>query len=82
VGVELEVAEFVEQEQVETAVAGHGARQVAFVGGFDEFVDELGGGEVANGSSLFAGGDSEGDEQVGLAGYRPCRSARRALTNR
>jgi hypothetical protein len=62
------VAELVEQEQVETAVAGHGARQVAFVSGFDEFVDELGGGQVANGSSLFAGGDSEGDEQMGLAG--------------
>ena len=67
-GVELDVAELVEAEQVEAAVAGDDAGQASFVGGFDEFVDELGGGGVADPAALFAGGDAEADEQVGLAG--------------
>ena len=57
-GVELDVAELVEAEQVEAAVAGDDAGQAPFVGGFDEFVDELGGGGVADPAALFAGGDA------------------------
>ena len=67
-GVELDVAEFVEAEQVESAVAGDDAGESSFVGGFDEFVDELRGGDVADSAALFAGGDAEPDEQVGFAG--------------
>ena len=33
--VELDIAEFIEQQQVETAVAVDEARQPSFVGGFD-----------------------------------------------
>ena|SRR5438105_3929096 len=39
--VELDVAQFVEAQQVEAAVAGDEAREAPFVGGFDKFVDEL-----------------------------------------
>jgi hypothetical protein len=38
------------------------------VGGFGEFVDQLGGGGVADPAALLAGGQPEADEQVGLAG--------------
>ena len=48
--VDLDVAELVEQEQVKAAVAGDDARQDAFVGGFDELVDQLGSGGVVDGS--------------------------------
>ncbi len=66
--VDLDVAEFVQTEQVEAAVAGDDAGQLAFVGGLDEFVDQLRGGDVADPAALFAGGQSEPDQQVGLAG--------------
>jgi hypothetical protein len=36
--VELGVADLIDAEQVETAVAGDEAGEAAFVGGFDEFV--------------------------------------------
>jgi hypothetical protein len=39
----------------------------AFVGGFDELVDELGAGGVADSAGLFAGGDAKSDQQMGLA---------------
>jgi hypothetical protein len=39
----------------------------AFVGGFDELVDELGAGGVADSVGLFAGGDAKSDQQMGLA---------------
>src|SRR5688572_16525785 len=58
-GVELDVADFVDQQQVETAVAGYEAGEAAFVGGFDELVDELGAGGVADSAGLFAGGDAK-----------------------
>ncbi|VBA47311.1 hypothetical protein LAUMK13_05789 [Mycobacterium innocens] len=38
------------------------------VGGLDELVDELGGGHVADPAALFAGGQAQSEEQVGLAG--------------
>lgn len=42
--VDLDVAELVEQQQVQAAVAAHDAGQDAVAGGFDEFVAQLGGG--------------------------------------
>jgi len=50
-GVDVDVAEFVEAEQVEAAVAADDPGQDSFVGGFDEFVDQLGGGGVADASA-------------------------------
>jgi hypothetical protein len=38
------------------------------VGGFDEFVDQLRAGDVADAAALLAGGQTERDEQMGLAG--------------
>jgi len=55
-GVDVDVAEFVEQQEVEAAVAGDHAGEDAVVGGFDEFVDQSGGGDVADAAALFAGG--------------------------
>jgi hypothetical protein len=46
--VEFEVAQFVEAEQVDPAVAGDGAGEVFVVGGLDELVDQGGGGDVAD----------------------------------
>ena len=81
-GVELDVAELVDAEQVQAAVAGDEAGEAAFVGGFDEFVDELGAGGVADPASLLAGGDAEPDEQVGLAGAGVADAARRVRRRR
>ncbi len=66
--VELQVAELVEAEQFDPAVASDGAGQLALVGGFDEFVDELGGQDVAHLVAGLGGGGPEPDEQVALAG--------------
>jgi hypothetical protein len=65
-GVDLDVAEFVEAEQVEAAVAGNDSGQDSFVGGFDEFVHELGGGDVADAAALLASGKPEADERWDL----------------
>ncbi|ORV86566.1 hypothetical protein AWC11_17290 [Mycobacterium interjectum] len=64
----MDVSEFIEAEQIEASVAGHDAGEDTFVCGFDEFVDQLGGGDVADSAALFAGGDPQPDEQMGLAG--------------
>ena len=40
-GVDLDVAQLVEQQQVEPAVAGDDAGEQSFVGGLDELVDQL-----------------------------------------
>jgi len=70
--VDLDVAEFVQTQEVEASVASDDAGEDAFVGGFDEFVDEfvdeLRGGDVADSAALFAGGEAESDEEVGFAG--------------
>jgi hypothetical protein len=47
-GVEGDVAELVQAEEVQASVAGHDPRQAAFVGGLGELVDQLGGGGVAD----------------------------------
>src|SRR5260370_39202683 len=62
-GIELDVTEFVEQEETEAAVAGHDARQLPVVGGFGEFVDQGGGGGVADPAALLAGGQPESYQQ-------------------
>ena len=46
--VELEVAQLVQAEQVDAAVAGDGAGQGLVVGGLDELVDQRGRGDVAD----------------------------------
>src|SRR6516225_2394928 len=66
--VELEVAQLVQAEQVDAAVAGDGAGQGLVVGGLDELVDQCGGGDVADPVAGLGGGGAQPDEQVGLAG--------------
>ena len=68
--VELEVAQFVEAEQVDPAVAGDGAGEVFVVGGLDEFVDQGGSGDVADPVAGLGGGDPQPDQQVRLPGPR------------
>lgn len=63
----MDVSELVEAEQVQPAVAGHDTGEDAFVGGFDEFVDQLCGGDVADAAALFACCQPQPDEQVGLS---------------
>ena len=46
--VEFHVAELVDAEQVDAAVAGDGLGQLRVVGGLDELVDQLGGQGVAD----------------------------------
>ncbi len=67
-GVELDVAKLVQQQQVEAALAADEAGQLPLVGGFSELVDQGGGGGVADPAAVLAGGQSQADEQVGLAG--------------
>ena len=62
----MDVSELVEAEQVQSSVAGDDAGEDPFVGGFDEFVDQLRGGDVADPAALFAGRQPQPDEQVGL----------------
>ncbi len=68
--VDVDVSEFIEAEQMQASVAGHDPGEDTFVGGFDEFVDQLGGGDVADSTALLAGSQSQPDEQMGLAGSR------------
>jgi hypothetical protein len=68
--VQMEIAELVQAEQVVAAVAGHGAAEVAFAGGLDQLVDECGGGGIADPTAGLAGGHTQADQQVALAGAR------------
>src|SRR6478672_4191850 len=63
----LDVSQLVEAEQIQASVAGHDAGQDPCVGGFDELVDQLCGGDVADPAALFAGSQPEPYEQVGLS---------------
>ena len=67
-GIDLDVAEFIEQQQIQPAVAAHDAGEHSPVGGLDEFIDQRGAGDVTDSAALFAGGQTQADEQVGLAG--------------
>ena len=46
--VEVDVVELVQAEQVEPAIAGDEARELALVGGLGELVEQGGGGRVAD----------------------------------
>jgi hypothetical protein len=48
-GIDLDIAQFIEEQEVEAAVTADDAGELPLVG---ELVDELGGGEVANPASL------------------------------
>ena len=50
--INLDLTQFVQAEQVQAAVAANHAGQDAVIGGFDELIDELGGGDVANPAAL------------------------------
>ncbi len=67
--VQSEVARLVQAEQLDPAVAGDGRkRELAFVGGFDEFVDELRGQHVTHPVAGLGCGGPQADEQMALAG--------------
>ena len=66
--VQLEVAQFVQAEQVDAAVAGDGAGQGLLIGGLDELVDQRGRGGVLDPVTVLGGGGAQPDQQVGLAG--------------
>src|SRR5258707_6465118 len=68
--VELEVAQLVQAQQVDPAVAGDGAGQGFVVGGLDQLVDQGGGGGVADPVAVLRGGGAQPDQQVALAGAR------------
>src|SRR5258705_3550490 len=69
--VQFEVAELIEAEQVDAAVAGNGAGQGLVVGGLDQLVDQRrGGGGVLDPVAVLGGGGAQPDQQVGLAGAR------------
>src|SRR5262249_31590916 len=66
--VEFHVAQFVDAQQVDAAVAGDGLGELLVVGSFDELVDELGGQNVADPEPGHGGLGAQADEQVGFAG--------------
>src|ERR1700738_5449822 len=45
-GIDADISELVDAEQVESSVAADGPGEHPFVGGLGEFVDQLGGGDV------------------------------------
>ena len=60
--VQLQVSQFIDQEQIDAAVAGDEFGQVFVIGGFDEFIDQLAGQGVADGVAGFGGQGAQGDE--------------------
>jgi hypothetical protein len=66
--VEFHISQFVDAEQIDAAVAGDGLVERQFVGGLDEFVDELGGQDVFDSVAGHGCFRAQRDEQVGLAG--------------
>jgi hypothetical protein len=50
----MRTSAYVKADQVQAVIASDAPRQDPVVGGLDEFVDQLGGGEVANPAALFA----------------------------
>jgi hypothetical protein len=66
--VEFHVSKFVEAEQVDAAVAVDGLGELAVVGGFDQFVDQLGGQGVADAEPGHGGFGAQCYQQVGFAG--------------
>lgn len=64
--IDLDIADLIEQQQVQPAVTGHHPRQHTFVGGFHEFIDQLGAADVADPAALLAGRQSQADQQMGF----------------
>src|SRR5262249_55756122 len=64
--VQLEVAQLVQAEQADAAVAGDGAGQGLVVGGLDELVDQRRGGGVLDPVAVLGGGGGRPDQEVGL----------------
>jgi len=75
--VEFHVAEFVDHEQVDPAVAGDGPGEVLVVGRLDEFVHEPGGEGVFDPEPLLGCRGPEPDEEVALAGAGVTDEAKR-----
>lgn len=67
-GIEPDVAELVQAEEVEAGVASHDPGELLGVGCFGEFVDQRRGGDVPDAVSLFGRRGPQGDEEVGLPG--------------
>jgi hypothetical protein len=76
--VELEVAQFIQTEQVDPAVAGDDFGEGSVVLGFGELVDEPGGEDVADPVAGFGGGGPEPDQQVRLPGAGVADQAQRS----
>ena len=66
-GIQLDVAELVQAQQVDPPVTGHQAGQAPFVGRFGQFVDELGTGGVTDAPASLTSSQAEADQQVALA---------------
>ena len=67
-GVELDIAELVEAEQVEASIASHESRQPSFVGCFGQLVDQCGASDVAHSLALLTRRHAQADQQMALAG--------------
>jgi hypothetical protein len=65
-GVDLDVAGFAGEKEVQAAVAADDAGQCPLVGGFDEFAVQGGGSNVPDPAALLAGGQAQADQQVVL----------------
>ena len=51
----MDISELIKAKQIQAPVAGHHPGQDAFIGGFDEFVDQLCCVNVADPAAFFAG---------------------------
>ena len=79
---ERHVAQFIDDQQLDSVEMLLQGPQTAFIAGFHEFVDESGSRGEGNTVSLLAGGQSQGQGSVGLAGTRgPKRNAVLALVD-
>ena len=66
----MDIAQLVEQQQIETPIARDDPREPALVGRLDELVDQLGTGGIAHGPTLLARSKPHADEEMALAGPR------------
>jgi hypothetical protein len=73
----IEIAQFVDAEQVDASVAGDGLGQLFLVGGLDELVDGLRGERIADPEPGHRGSGAETDQEMGLAGAEVTDQAQR-----
>ena len=66
--VEFHVAKLVDDEEIDTAVAGDGAGELHLVGGFDELVHEPRRERVFDSEPFLRGGGAEPDQEMAFAG--------------